>query len=260
MRPRLPLSSATWLVAAAALVAACSSPADNNAAPPAAAPARAAKAAPAATPGVPPGTGAVLETMDAGAYTYVRVDLGGKEAWAAGPKVSVKVGDTVTLPEGMPMPGYHSATLDRTFPLVYFVGAIGTGAAGAADADAAAAAVAAAHQAAPAAAPAAAEPVARLEGGQTVEEVVSKCGDFAGKDVAVRGRVVKFNAAIMGTNWIHVRDGSGAAGTNDLTVTTDATVAVGDVVVVRGKVVTDKDFGSGYRYAVIVEKAAVTKE
>lgn len=260
MRPRPSLSSAALLLATAALVAACSSPSDNSNAPQATAPARAAKAAPAATPGVPPGSGTVLETMDAGAYTYVRVDLGGKEVWAAGPQVAVKTGDTVTLPEGMPMPGYHSATLDRTFPLVYFVGSIGTGAAAAADADPAAAAIAAAHKPAAAAAPAAVEPVARLEGGQTVEEVVSKCADLAGKDVAVRARVVKFNAGILGTNWIHVRDGSGAAGTNDLTVTTDSTVAVGDVVVVRGKVVTDKDFGSGYRYAVIVEKAAVEKQ
>ena len=39
--------------------------------------------------------------------------------------------------------------------------------------------------------------------------------------VAVRGKVVKFLPAIMGKNWIHLRDGSGstAAGDFDLTVT-----------------------------------------
>ena len=50
----------------------------------------------------------------------------------------------------------------------------------------------------------------------------------------MRGRVVKFLTQIMGKNWLHLRDGSGdaAAGTNDLTVTTNATVKVGDLVVV----------------------------
>ncbi len=39
----------------------------------------------------------------------------------------------------------------------------------------------------------------------------------------VRGKVVKFTPQIMGKNWIHVQDGTGADGTKDLTVTTIAT-------------------------------------
>ena len=255
MRTRLPLPLLTVLIATLAGLGGCSSPADEGTPTQPSAPAPASGAARAVTPGVPPGTGKVLETMDAGSYTYVRVDLGGKDVWAAGPQVTVKPGATVTLPSGMAMTNYRSATLDRTFPVVYFVGAIETGEP-AANADAA---IAAAHASVATVAPAAA-PIARLEGGSTVEEIVSKSADFAGKDVAVRARVVKFNVGILGTNWIHLQDGTGAAGTNDLTVTTDATVAVGDIIVVRGKVTTDKDFGSGYRYAVIVEKAAVEKQ
>ena len=55
---------------------------------------------------------------------------------------------------------------------------------------------------------------------------------------------------------------SGAAGdgTNDLTVTTDGSAAVGDMVVIRGVLTVDKDFGAGYNYAAIIEKAAVTIE
>lgn len=255
------------LIATAAALAACTGPADEytpkspdaTAAPTAAAPTtETPAAAPAATPGVPPGTGKVLEAIDAAGYTYVRVDLGGKETWAAGPKVAVKAGDTVTLPAGMAMENYHSATLDRTFPVVWFVGGIGT--AGSAAGSSEAEAMAAAHKGVAVPAPAAAAPVARLEGGRTVEEIVTKASELAGQDIAVRARVVKATFGIMGANWIHVQDGTGAAGTNDLTVTTDAKVAVGDVVVVRGKVVTDKDFGAGYKYAVIVEKAAVVKE
>ncbi len=264
MRARLVSLSFGVLVIGTTVLAACTGPADDGAAAPPSATASASKGAPHATPaataGVPPGSGKVLETMDAGGYTYVRVDLGGAEAWAAGPKAVVKVGDTVTLPGGMPMQNYHSATLERTFPLVYFVASIGTGGYPVGGADAAAEAVAAAHKGVSVPAPAAAEPVARLEGGRTIEEIVTKAAELSGQEVAVRGRVVKASFGIMGANWIHVQDGTGAAGTNDLTVTTDAKVAVGDVVVVRGKVVTDKDFGAGYKYAVIVEKASVEKQ
>ena len=64
----------------------------------------------------------------------------------------------------------------------------------------------------------------------------------------------------MGRNWIHLQDGSGdaAAGTHDITVTSSSgTTAVGEIVLVQGTVVLDRDFGSGYRYAVIVEDASV---
>lgn len=198
------------------------------------------------------GTGRVLETMNSGGYTYVNVDLGGNAVWAAGPQVQVKVGDTVSLPRGMEMQNYHSNTLDRTFPSVWFVPAIHVGGA---PTD-----MATAHRSVAPKAAVEVGAVERLPGGQTVEEIVTGAAALAGKDVAVRGRVVKYNGGILGANWIHLQDGTGGPGTNDLTVTTAATVKIGDVVVVRGKVSTDRDFGSGYVYAVIVENAAVTKE
>jgi hypothetical protein len=107
------------------------------------------------------------------------------------------------------------------------------------------------------------QPLPRAEGerGRTVAEVWKQRAELSDARVAVRGRVVKVTAAVMGKNWLHLRDGSGAAaaGDDDLTVTTDATVAVGDVVVATGTVRVDRDFGSGYRYPVLVEEAAVTK-
>ena len=74
---------------------------------------------------------------------------------------------------------------------------------------------------------------------------------------AAATRVVKYNAQILGKNWLHLRDGSGTEGTNDLTVTTRAEVKVGDLVLVTGKLTTNRDFGSGYTYAAIVEDAIV---
>ena len=72
-------------------------------------------------------TGKVLETMNAGGYTYVHVDNGTEKIWAAAPQFEAKVGEKVTVPEGMPMKDYESKTLNRKFDVVYFVGAIGKG-------------------------------------------------------------------------------------------------------------------------------------
>ncbi len=100
--------------------------------------------------------------------------------------------------------------------------------------------------------------IAPADGGKTVAQVWAERQALAGSEVAVRGRVVKFSPSIMGRNWVHLRDGTGDDGTNDLTVTTQSTVAVGDLVTVRGTIAADRDFGAGYRYGVIMEDATVS--
>ena len=103
--------------------------------------------------------------------------------------------------------------------------------------------------------------IAKAEGGRTIAEVYADKAGLAGQSVAVRGRVVKSNPGVMGKNWLHIRDGSGGEGTNDLTVTTTGTAPnVGDTVIVKGSVVLDRDLGMGYRYDVIIEDAEVTIE
>jgi hypothetical protein len=96
---------------------------------------------------------------------------------------------------------------------------------------------------------------------RTVAEVVAKRIELKNKTVVIRGKVVKFNAGIMKMNWVHLRDGSGseADNTNDLLVTTQEVTQVGDVVVVKGVVHIDKDFGMGYSYKVLVEEAKLQK-
>jgi len=104
--------------------------------------------------------------------------------------------------------------------------------------------------------------IAKAEGGKTVAEVFAEKDQLAGKPVTFRGKVVKTNANIMGKNWVHVRDGSGAKGDNDLTVTTTSPSLpdVGDTVLVTGTLALDQDFGMGYQYAVIVQNAELTIE
>ncbi len=103
--------------------------------------------------------------------------------------------------------------------------------------------------------------IAKADGGQTVAEVHAAKDELKGETVLIRGKIVKVNAGIMGKNWLHVRDGSGGEGTNDLTVTTvDVLPAVGDTVVVSGPLSLDREFGMGYAYPLIVEDAEVTIE
>ncbi len=244
-------------------------------------PAKAQAPAPAADAGggsenTPSITGTVAEAMNAGQYSYVLIDDGSKKVWAAGPQTTVAVGDKVTVPSGMAMRGFQSKTLGRTFDVVYFVSAIEVAGAkpaniGAASAHGAAKggleAGMAAHSGAAAHGVGGPKPaevdltnIKKADGGQTVAELYAKKADLVGKDVAVRGRVVKYTAGVMEKNWLHVQDGSGNAPNNDLTVSTSVEAAVGKMVLVRGKLTADKDLGFGYHYDIIIEDGAVTVE
>lgn len=237
--------------------------AGGDAARPASAPA----AAPAdpATAGNPSVTGTVLETMDAGAYTYVRLKTKEGEIWAAVNQTALKPGAEISIENAMWMENFESKTLNRKFETILF-GTLG-GPGGAADA---AAVLPPGHPATAPGAPASADTAmlgdvkvdkATGKDGRTVAEIWADRAKLNGVEVVVRAKVVKFNAQIMGRNWIHLRDGSGSAekGDNDLTVTTTDVVAKGDVVSVRGKVAVDRDFTAGYAYPVLIEEARVIK-
>ena len=104
--------------------------------------------------------------------------------------------------------------------------------------------------------------ITKAAGGKNVFEVFTERSELANQKVSVRGKVVKTNAGIMNKDWLHVRDGSGEEGKNDLTVTTTSKPLpnVGDTVVVTGTVSLDKDFGMGYQYPVLLEDAEVKIE
>lgn len=65
----------------------------------------------------------------------------------------------------------------------------------------------------------------------------------------------------MGKTWLHLQDGTGnpKKNTHDLVVTTQDAPAIGDVVVAKGGIRRDKDFGYGYRYDVIMEEATIQR-
>lgn len=70
-------------------------------------------------------TGTVVETMDAGGYTYLQIDSGNDmKTWVAISQAEVKVGETVTVPGGMVMQNFTSKSLNRTFPVIIFAGGV----------------------------------------------------------------------------------------------------------------------------------------
>jgi hypothetical protein len=155
------------------------------------------------------------------------------------------------------MRDFHSPSLNRDFPVIYFVTqvtregepmpppmAIGHGATAGSPA---------------AQAPLKVDPIAPPAGGSRIADVWANRASLAGKTVTVSGKVVKFNGGILGRNWLHLQDGSGKAadGTHDITVTNDAVAQVGDVITVTGTVAVDKDFGAGYAYKVMIEAAKI---
>ena len=211
-------------------------------------------------------TGKVLERLDASPYCYLRLKTAKGEVWAAVPEAKVEKGKEVTVVNPMLMANFESKTLKRTFAEVYF-GTLGDKGAPAPAAAPAAAPQGMSNPHAGVAAAGGTVEVGKVEkaagaDARTVAEAWAQKGSLKDKAVTIRGKVVKFNAGVMGKNWLHIQDGSGdaAKGTHDLTITTQDTVAKGDVVTIKGTLRLDKDFGAGYAYAVIVEDAKVTKK
>ena len=209
----------------------------------------------ATAPTIPPPTataaqqvsGVIVETMNAAGYTYMLVRTASGDVWTAVRETAVTKGQTVTVEPQMVAEKFESTTLKRTFDRLI----LGTLAGGNA--------VAVAE---PVAVPVVSGAVSKPSGGTTVAEVWEEKKQLAGKQVVIRGKVVKFNPQIMGKNWLHVQDGSGSRekANDDLTVTTTDAASVGEVVTITGTLRIDRDFGSGYLYPVIIEDARVLRD
>lgn len=206
-------------------------------------------------------SGKVLETMDAGGYSYVKLETPKGPVWAAIQKTPIKVGQVIGIARPMLMQKFKSKTLNRTFDQIYF-GSLAKGVPAGGEkpvhVQGGKGQVAAAHKGNTAKMMDVAK-VEKAKGGFTIAEVFSKRKELANKKVLVRGKVTKFNSGIMGRNWLHIQDGTGSAKDKsfDLTVTTQGKAKVGDTVLIEGTLAVDKDFGAGYAYAAIVEKAVI---
>jgi hypothetical protein len=85
------------------------------------APSPATPEAPAAPAPDPIRTAKVLESVEAGGYTYARMDACGQEAWVAGPPTKLEVGQAVEMPMGTAMANFEAPALKKTFDVILFV-------------------------------------------------------------------------------------------------------------------------------------------
>ena len=189
------------------------------------------------------------ETLNTDKYTYVLVEEAEEQYWIAVPRSNVEIGETYYYSGGLLKRNFKSREFDREFETIYLVSGL-MQKSSQSNPSAVDRALGAAEKSQPGAAH-----VHSSENSISLEEIFENKSEYSGKVVEVTGECVKVNKQIMGRNWVHIQDGSGGDKPYDLTVTTSADIPVGAVVTLRGTIVLDRDFGSGYRYDVIMEDA-----
>jgi len=204
----------------------------------------------------------VSEVVQTSGYSYMRVMENSEERWVATSRQEIAEGDVYYYDEALQMTNFHSKELDRTFDVIYFVNQISKTPVThdhSADMHGMDQMMGTMHS-------------GKGEQGQksnvqlekspeevTVAQIFENKDQYSGKQVEIRGVVVKVNKEILGKNWIHLQDGTDNNGSFDLTVTTQAAPEVNDVVTLKGVITLNKDFGSGYSYDVMMEDAELLK-
>jgi hypothetical protein len=196
--------------------------------------------------------GVAKEIQQTGNYTYLLINSGNSDFWIAVPRMEASVGTKYYFIENMKMENFHSKELNKSFETILFVQKISTN-------------------------PAAFEEpkkdqtlnmpkteitkqnitIEPIKGVTSIAELYSNKKMYEGKMVSVKGVVTKYNAQIMGKNWIHLQDGTEKDGKFDLTIATKEIAKLGETIILTGKLSVDKDFGYGYKYEIILEDAVI---
>jgi len=201
--------------------------------------------------------GEVLEVQDVPNYTYVRLKTADGEVWVALATAQLKVGQAITIEHAEQIDNFQSQALKKTFDQIYF-GNLPVAPLTEAETKAR---IDSAHAAAARVKQVQNSTITKASGAdaRTVAEIVTSGPDYKDTPVTVRAVVVKYSAGIMGKNWLHLRDGTGseADASNDLVVTTQEPAELGELLLVKGMVRKDQDFGAGYAYKVMIEGATL---
>lgn len=189
----------------------------------------------------------IMEVIQTTNYSYLLAKEDETSIWLAVPKLNAAVGDIYYHSKGIEMRNFRSKELGRTFEVVFFLQSISS-----------------------------AESLKKTieqkemikemptigeipEGVISVKEIFANMEKYQGQKVKLHGRVVKFNQNIMGKNWIHLQDGTGDPGSDDITITTPDITKVGSLITIEGTLITNKDYGSGYFYDCIIEEGHIIK-
>ncbi len=188
-------------------------------------------------------------------YTYVLVKESGAEYWVAIPRKEITKGTDYYYRDGLEMNNFKSKELNKTFDKVLFleqlednINAVNSGIEIPGTEEVKGTSDVAPEEKID-------EIIEPVEGGLSIQELWSGKDELESKTVIVKGKVTKYNPEIMGFNWVHIQDGTEFDGHYDLTITTLESVSPGDVVVFKGTVTLNKDFGYGYFYELLMEQA-----
>ena len=195
--------------------------------------------------------GLIKDIKQTNSYTYLNLESKSEIVWIAISKTKLNKGEIIDVDLGTPFKNFASKELKRSFKELYLISKYkvnGKDFGGKPSL----------HNKK--------EIKANISKGSiiksdyTILEIFNKKDSLKNKVINIRGQVVKFTPKIMGKNWIHVQDGSGSYGTNDLTITSKEIVKVGEVIHIKGTLITHKDFGAGYSYKALIENGIILKD
>lgn len=207
-------------------------------------------------------TGSVTFTVNTDKYTYIKLDESGKEVWLAALTMQVSVGDVVEYTGGVLMKDFHSKAMEKTFEYILFVTRIRV--------------LKSAlsekkeqmpgkeyHENIPGMEQAVPLPkkgkIVKAEGSLTIKEIFSDRDQLTGSEITLRAKVMKVSKNILGKDWVTLQDGTGVSPEDRLIATTTEAVNTGDVLTVKGTVITDVNIGTGYSYKVMIENAVFSE-
>jgi hypothetical protein len=194
----------------------------------------------------------VGEILPTSKYVYLKVKEADKEFWIAAPKQEIKEGNTYLYNEALLKTQFESKEYQRVFDTVYLVTSL----------------IPKDHgikttfivkpkvnsektKTVKKAITSSQESTGQFAGPIKIAELINNPEKFGGKIVELTGQCVKINPNIMGKNWIHLQDGS--QDDFDLVITSMETAQKDTQITLRGEVILNKDFGSGYTFDLIVE-------
>jgi hypothetical protein len=194
-----------------------------------------------------------LEVLQTDRYTFLKVKENLDEFWIATANFEAKVGKEYFYQGGLLKTDFESIDLKRNFDKIYLVSSI-------IDSEQ--------HPSS--------HNHTEMENNSTDEmgnssmqmaknpkaialsELLKNKTKYQGKSIIVSGKIAKANYGIMEKNWYHLQDETSLNGTKcDLTITSQDNIMLGSTVNIEGIFYLDKDFGSGYSYAVIMEEASL---
>ncbi len=196
----------------------------------------------------------VNEFVDGGGYAYVNVMENGESYWMAIPNSEVEIGKTYYYDGGMVMKDFESKHLNKTFESIVFAEGL----------RATEKAVKKQNQNPHSNTKHEHSPILDVKiatptGGTSLKDIFENKESLLGKELLVKGKVVKVNNGILDKNWVHIVDGSKFETKSSLTITTTEVVKVGDTVTFKGNITLNKDFGYGYVYDILLEEGKLLK-